>query len=268
MKLILFSGSHPRHLYVNSEIIKHFDEKLVIVMQREELVPSPPENLTTHDKKLFTKHFANRNKIEVDTYGHLNAEQVYKNCNTIFINPSELNSQKIAKKVKQFNADFCFIFGSNLILDPVIENLPQNKINLHLGLSPWYKGAATLYWPFYNLKPQYCGVTFHQISKQADGGEIIHQSVPVLKKGDTIHDVGAKCVIQAKDDIDKLISHLKIKKKFKGKIQNISGRNWQENEFHASQLRVIYDLFKDKIVDNYLSKTLDQKKPKLFSCLK
>ena len=160
--------------------------------------------------------------------------------------------QKIAKEVKQFNADFCFIFGSNLILDPVIENLPQNKINLHLGLSPWYKGAATLYWPFYNLKPQYCGVTFHQISKQADGGEIIHQSVPVLKKG----------------DIDKLISHLKIKKKFKGKIQNISGRNWQENEFHASQLRVIYDLFKDKIVDNYLSKTLDQKKPKLFSCLK
>ena len=26
MKLILFSGSHPRHLYVNSEIIKHFDK--------------------------------------------------------------------------------------------------------------------------------------------------------------------------------------------------------------------------------------------------
>ena len=118
------------------------------------------------------------------------------------------------------------------------------------------------------MKPHFCGVTFHQITKQADGGEIIHQSVPVLKKGDKIHDVGAKCVIQAKDDINKLISHWKVKKKFKGKIQNISGRNWRENEFHASQLRVIYDLFKDKIVDNYLSKALDQKKPKLFSCLK
>ena len=89
-------------------------------------------------------------------------------------------------EVKQFNADFCFIFGANLILDPVIENLPQNKINLHLGLSPWYKGAATLYWPFYNLKPQFCGVTFHQITKDADAGEIIHQCVPKLEYGDKI----------------------------------------------------------------------------------
>ena len=268
MKLILFSGSHPRHLYVNSEIIKHFNEKLVIVMQREELVPSPPKNLAIHDKKLFIKHFANRNKIEVDTYGHLNAEKVYKNCNTIFIKPSELNTQKIAKKVKQFNADFCFIFGANLILDPVIENLPQNKINLHLGLSPWYKGAATLYWPFYNLKPQFCGVTFHQITKKADSGEIIHQSVPVLKKGDKIHDVGAKCVLKAKKDIKAIISFWKKKGKFQGKVQNQTGRNWRESDFHASQLRLIYDLFDEKIVDYYLSGTLEQKKPKLFSCLK
>ena len=100
-------------------------------MQREELVPSPPENLTTHDKKLFTKHFANRNKIEVDTYGHLNAEKVYKNCNTIFIKPSELNTQKVAKKVKQFNADFCFIFGANL--DNMAKKLLFKKTNKSIG---------------------------------------------------------------------------------------------------------------------------------------
>lgn len=268
MKLILFSGNHPRHLFVNSEIIKYFDNTLVIIMEREELQPSPPNDLTAHDKSLFLKHFSNRYKIETDTYSNLNAEEVYKNCNVIYIKPEELNTESIANKVKEFDADFCFIFGANLILDPVIDNLPKDRINLHLGLSPWYKGAATLFWPFYNLKPQFCGVTFHQITKKADAGEIIHQSVPQLRNGDRIHDVGAKCVLKAKKDIGKIISFWKKKRKFQGKIQNQTGRNWRESDFHASQLRLIYDLFDDKIVDYYLSGILEQKKPTLFSCLK
>ena len=105
----------------------------------------------------------------------------------------------------------------HLILDPVIDQ-PSDKINIHLGLSPWYKGSATLYWPFYHLQPQFCGVTFHQITRQADAGEIIHQCVPVLEKGDKIHDVGVKCVIQAKTDLVKIISYWKkkfLKVKFK-----------------------------------------------------
>lgn len=268
MKLILFSGNHPRHLFVNSEIIKYFDNTLVIIMEREELQPSPTNDLTAHDKSLFLKHFSNRYKIETDTYSNLKAEEVYKNCNTIYIKPEELNTEGIANKVKEFDADFCFIFGANLILDPVINNLPKDRINLHLGLSPWYKGAATLFWPFYNLKPQFCGVTFHQITKKVDAGEIIHQSVPQLRNGDKIHDVGAKCVLKAKKDIKKIISFWKKKRKFEGKIQNQTGRNWRESDFHASQLRLIYDLFDDKIVDYYLSGILEQKKPKLFSCLK
>ena len=53
-------------------------------------------------------------------------------------------------------------------------------------------------WPFYHLEPQFCGSTFHQISKQAD--ELIHQCVPELF--DTIHDVGARAVIKAKEVYD------------------------------------------------------------------
>ena len=61
MKLILFSGDHPRHLFVNKEVIKYFDNILVIVMQREELLPEPPKNICKHDKDLHIKHFSNRN---------------------------------------------------------------------------------------------------------------------------------------------------------------------------------------------------------------
>ena len=267
MKLILFSGDHPRHLFVNKKILEFFDDIFVIVMQREELLPKPPIELDNHEKKLFQLHFKNRYRVESSVYGDLNAHEVFKNFNSIFIKPNELNTELVADKVKKFNADFCFVFGVDLIVDPVIEVLPVDKINLHLGLSPWYKGSATLFWPFYHLEPQFCGSTFHQITKQADAGEIIHQCVPELMSGDTIHDIGARCVVKARDELSKIFFYWKRERKFNGIVQKTSGRNWRGADFHASQLRVIYDLYKDKMVDSYLSGAQSNRKSKLIFCI-
>ena len=61
--------------------------------------------------------------------------------------------------------------------------------------------------------------------------------------------------------------HWKSEKGFKGVLQKTSGRNWRGVDFHASQLRVIYDLYQDKIVDSYLSGALSSRNPKLISCI-
>ncbi len=267
MKLILFSGDHPRHLFVNQKVLEFFDESLVVIMQREELLPEPPSALDKHVEKLFKLHFENRHRVEASVFGNLNAVDVFKNVNSMFIKPDELNTKRVADKVGKFNADFCFIFGVGLILEPVIDVLPKDKINLHLGLSPWYKGGATLFWPFYHLEPQFCGSTLHQITKQADAGEIIHQCVPKLLPGDTIHDVGARCVVKARDELSKVFGHWNVEKGFEGIVQKTSGRNWRGVDFHPSQLRVIYDLYQDRIVDSYLAGALSHRKPRLVSCI-
>ena len=57
MKLVLFSGDHPRHLFVNQEMLKYFADVLVIVMHREKVLPL---RQTAHDKSLFQWHFNNR----------------------------------------------------------------------------------------------------------------------------------------------------------------------------------------------------------------
>jgi folate-dependent phosphoribosylglycinamide formyltransferase PurN len=267
MKLVLFSGTHARHLYVNRRVLSYFDEVMVIVMQREDVLPTPPSGITKEDRDLFIRHFENRKDAESLAYGELDAAEVFAGFQTIFVQPDKLNTEEMAKEIVHFKPDFAFIFGSNLILDPVIDILPKYKINLHLGLSPWYRGGATLYWPFYFLQPQFCGVTFHQITKEPDAGEIIHQSVPKLNYGDKIHDVAAKCVLQAADEVEELIKFWKLNREFKGRKQWTTGRNWRVIDFHPSQLRVIYDLFNDEVVDRYLDGDLEQRKPKLFSCL-
>ena len=266
-KAVLFSGTHPRHLFINKEVLKYFDDVLVVVMEREELLPDPPLDLVTRDKNLFMRHFENRLLVEQKAYGSTTDKEVFKNHQVYYTNPKTLNSKDLADKISAFDAEFAFIFGVNLIVEPVIDVLPKDKINLHLGLSPWYKGGATLYWPFYHLEPQFCGATFHQIIKAADAGEIIHQCVPKLEFGDTIHDVGVKTVLEAVIDLKFIMKHWLKKRNFAGKLQKISGRNWRGIDFQPSQLRVIYELFDDNIVDKYLLGELGSRVPKLFSCI-
>jgi methionyl-tRNA formyltransferase len=139
--------------------------------------------------------------------------------------------------------------------------LPTNSLNLHLGLSPWYRGSATLFWPFYFMEPQYAGVTFHRLSEKPDAGKIVHQSCPVLLKGDGIHDVGARCVTDAASDAQTLIKWLCTGERLVEVTQLTSGRVWKTSDFKPSHLRVLYSLFDNDIVAQYLAHELGNRRP-------
>ena len=144
----------------------------------------------------------------------------------------------------------------------MLSALPEVKVNLHLGLSPWYRGSATLFWPFYFLQPQFAGATFHQILPEADAGGILHQTVPKLQSGDGIHNVGSKVVIEARRDLRNLLEGFS-KFGWVFKEQNYSGRLFLTRDFQPAHLRLIYNTFGNKIVDAYLSGDLERRNPKI-----
>ena len=90
--------------------------------------------------------------------------QTLPSCPILKVDTDKLNSQESVDFVKKINPDVVLIYGSGLIKEPLYSTLPKNAINLHLGLSPNYKGAATLFWPFYFMEPTYAGSTFHYIT--------------------------------------------------------------------------------------------------------
>lgn len=267
MKILIFSGSHSRHLYIHKAIIDAGYDYHAIVMRRESIIPKPPEGITQLDRDNFIRHFIKRNEIEEKSFGNLKIEDVFAEEKRIIIEPQDLSSIKIVRMIEKNNFDFAFIFGPDMIKNPVLDALPKYKINLHLGLSPWYKGSATLFWPFYFLEPQFAGITLHNISDKPDEGDIFHQSVPVLSRGDGIHDVSSKAVIRARDEVLRMISNYRKYGKLKLIKQTTSGRVWRTSDFEPAHLRVIYNLFDDDIVDHYLDNMLSEKKPKLISGL-
>ena len=262
MKIILFSGTHPRHLFVHEALLSLGHDCAAVIMEREELRPTPAPDIRIEDKINFERHFSERYEIENSVFGKLHHEDVFKDIPKIYCVPGDINSKRIENFTREFNPDLAFIFGTDLIKDPVLSALPEMKVNLHLGLSPWYRGSATLFWPFYFLQPQFAGATFHQILPEADAGAILHQSVPSLQYGDGIHDVGAKTVLAAKEDLISLFKNDRISK-WSFKEQQSPGKLFLTRDFHPAHLRVIYNDFRNNIVDHYLDGALGNRQPNL-----
>ena len=267
-KVLIFSGSHPRHVFVNRLFLEFEIELSVVMMEREELIPNTPMNLPQKDTENFKRHFYERNITEEKAYGNNTMSQVnniFSNCNILKTISKNLNSSETINFVRKFKPDFVFIFGCDLIKNPLLDLLPKNSINLHLGLSPWYRGSATLFWPFYNLQPQYAGVTFHRIVSEPDAGDILHQVAPDLIKGQGIHDVGVNCVFEAKKALKKIITKVMNNSALDFHKQNSTGKNYLTSDFRPEHLRLIYNEFDNKIVNYYLSNSNRMKKPNLIN---
>jgi|688.fasta_scaffold122227_2 folate-dependent phosphoribosylglycinamide formyltransferase PurN len=259
-KFLIFSGTHPRHIYVNS-LFKNFNniKCCYIFMKRENMVPKFQKTLPYRDLVNMRKHFNSRKEKEILNFGNLDYKKIFKKNNYIEVESGDLNSDKVYNYIKKFKPNFTFIFGVDLLKKKIINLIDKKNINLHLGLSPWYKGSATLFWPFYFLQPHFCGATFHQITEGIDDGPILHHSVPKLLKGQSIHDVSINVVKKAKADLKKIIIRIIRGKKLVFKNQLKNGKTFFSNSFKYYHLRLIYNLFKDKIIDFYLKNKTSKK---------
>ena len=256
-KIMWIGGSHRRHLYYVNTISQLFEISGGIMEVREEMIPKPPDGLGDIDLRNFLLHFARRSYMEKQYFG----KQPLPRFPLLRVNKDNLNSQESVDFVKSINPDLVVIFGCGMIREPLFAALPEDKINLHLGLSPRYRGAATLFWPFYFLEPQYAGTTFHYIVDEPDAGDIVHQTVPELNRYDTLHDVGCKAVVQSTQDAIRL---LELYGTWKTHKQRSTGKNFLASDFIPEHLRMIYTVYDDDIVKRVFDGELPSKTPKLF----
>lgn len=262
MRVVLLTGSHPRHFYIVNQLIKTGQIVGHVVEKREEFVPQPPSNISDLDKENFIRHFKDRDDSE---HRFFKEDSVVKErIPTLNVTLEELNSENTIEWIKSFNADLIISYGVHKLTDQLISESAKHAWNIHGGLSPWYKGNITLFWPFYNLKPNWAGMTIHQLTAKLDGGGVVHHSVPTLEYGDGIHDVASKAVIQVAEDLKNMLLKIKIEDvqyvKQKGNGKLFTSQDWQ-----PQHLRVIYNLFDNDIVDKYLDGDLPHVEPNLVN---
>ena len=272
MKTLVIVGDHPRNLGLLDKLLNNhqIDISGLILYKREKMNPEPLHDLPLQLKKLWEIHFEKRNKSE-EKYFKFSNNYENKISNILRVNNDlELNGAKVLDFVKTYKAEICFLTGVPIIKDPLLSVLPQYSINLHLGIIPFYKGSITMFWPFYFLEPTMAGTTYHIIDKYVDTGEILHNNIPKLQRGDGMHDVASKAVVEAHKDLHLIVE--KIKKRIELNINpkkdnslRFKGKLFTKSDWKPEMLKIIYDYYDDKIVDLYLDKKIYCPKPKLIN---
>ena len=272
MKIILITGDHPRHLYFADKFIEEIlgmgINLLWVIEKREAFVPTPDKDLNIELKKLFNLHFEKRAKAEEVFFGNKAGEYAKKKIKEIInIEPVDLNNGRFFKICNDFKPEFILSNGCHIISNETLNITKISNWNVHGGLSPWYKGGATHFWPTYLMEPEFTGITVHETTKDLDAGAIIHQEIVDLNIEDGIHENACRVTRDFSVNFPKLLSK-KIDEldKLKGIPQQTSGRNFTGKLWKPSMLKIIYELFDDKIIkyclENKISRT-----PKIKSIL-
>ena len=258
IRAVFIGGSHPRHRYYFDIMRRFVSLQGAIIQGREGMIPEPPQGLERRDLENWRRHFEERDAVEKKIFGN----PAPLTCETL--NLENINTREAAEFIWHYQPNLVLVFGCGMIKKPLIDALPEDTINLHLGLSPRYRGAATLFWPFYFLEPNYAGCTFHRITREPDAGEIMHQCKPSLLKGDGVHNVSARAVVQAANDMAVLLNERSKGEQWKWKKQRNTGKCFLSTDFRAQHLRMIYDVYDNKISDKYLEGKINPPEPVLF----
>ena len=260
MKLLLIIGSQNRHLSIANELLKKFKINDIVLCNRH-LVPqlARPKDWITEDSVFLENHLKNLENDEIKLIGSNNLSNfkksvLEKNINIFNVNNrSELNNLVSNEKFNyiDFDYDAIVVYGSWILDNPIFELLNKKNIkfiNIHGGISPFFRGSSTLLWPLVLSQPELMGFTIHELDNQIDHGPIFKYIFPDLKKGMAPTQIMAECQLSLKNNIAKCISNC-VQLNLKAMVQDSYGKTFLEKDYRPNCLKSIYLQFSEGLFD-------------------
>jgi hypothetical protein len=119
-----------------------------------------------------------------------------RGTNYLNVKCGELNSEEFASFIGATGPDIIAVLGSSVIKPGIISIPSVAMINLHSGLSPYYRGVWSYGWPIVNDEPGCIGATVHHVNAGIDTGDIIYQTRPRLDESDDLNTIFLKVIAE------------------------------------------------------------------------
>lgn len=251
-------NNQPNVVIITSDQLRHkyFCRQLSINLNIAGIVAECKSSATTdvsvhnvQDQILIEKHFKERDDVEMQMLGKgIN----FPDVDILKINFGEVNNNAAFDWIGDHNPDLIILYGSGIVKDPILSGFRNKIVNLHLGLSPYYKGSGTNFWPFVYNQPECVGGTIHLAVEKVDAGSILHQFRPEFEEKDKIHEIGTKTIIKA----TKLIP-LVVNKYLSNEIHPVAqnqkeGRVFRNKDFNADALKKAWHNFDNGMIHQLL----------------
>ncbi len=173
----------------------------------------------------------------------------------LHIQPGELNTVGTLRFLEARGVEAVLVFGTNLIKSPLLDRFDGRIINLHLGLSPYYRGTATNFYPLLNDEPEYVGATIHLIDAGIDSGPIVHHARPDIVIGDGPHTIGCKAILAGLEKLRQAAKELA-----EGRLRAVPQwsvarpRVYRRRDFHPRHVVELHEKLADGLIERYVAR--------------
>lgn len=202
------------------------------------------------EESIRVKHLERRIRSENDYFG------LFVNLSADRSNPTEIpgggiNDREYYDEIKNLDPDLLVAYGCSIIKDPLLSEYKGRFLNLHLGLSPYYRGAGTNFWPLVNGEPEYVGATFMHMDEGVDAGEIVHQLRARVYPSDGPHDIGNRLITDAGQVYPELVRRFDELEPVE-QPESDGGNYYTSSDYSVEATKTLYENFENGLIDEYL----------------
>jgi methionyl-tRNA formyltransferase len=256
MKVTLFTSNNHRHNYLINLLSKHCGELWVVQESKTSFIDKNDSKYQSSDliENYFKKVLEAQNKIFKKE--HINNNN--KNVKILPILQGELNNLSLNYLGDFLKSDIYIVFGSSYIKGELVEFLIKNRtINIHAGVSPYYRGSDCNFWALYDGNPHLVGATIHLLSKGLDSGPMLYHAMSNLKTNpfeytmstvkSAFHSIAERIIDNSIFKINPLAQdkNLEIRYTKKNEFNHDVVKNFFEKEINLSQKKFDSSLLKE-----------------------
>jgi methionyl-tRNA formyltransferase len=103
---------------------------------------------------------------------HLNSDD-FKPDKTQRVN--SVNDEACMNAIRLLQPDIIVVNGTRIISKKILQSTHAIFVNMHVGITPWYRGSHGGYWALYNRDIENFGTSIHLIDTGVDTGAVIKQ---------------------------------------------------------------------------------------------
>lgn len=175
MKITVFTSNQPRHLSLISGLAAIADE-VFAVQECNTVFPGRVADFFRKSDTMQT-YFSRVIAAEKDVFGDIGFSPA--NVRSLSMKNGDLNGVDMARLAPALQSDLYVVFGASYIKAPLVDALvDRGAINIHMGVSPYYRGSSCNFWALYDGNADLVGATIHRLSRGLDSGTMLFHALP------------------------------------------------------------------------------------------
>ena len=180
MKITLFTSNKNRHNYLIN-LLSGISDELYVIQECNTIFPGiiPGHYQASPTMKKYFEYVSN---AQYKLFGNSYVNNKKKNIKILPMVSGDLNHCSMKLLSNFLKSDVYVVFGSSYIKGELVDFLVEQKaINIHAGVSPYYRGTDCNFWALYDDNPHLVGTTIHLLSKGLDSGPMLYHAMSYLK---------------------------------------------------------------------------------------